>query len=69
MKEIFLCGKLAKKQPEICLVDMQHCFIYKASFQVQGRYLEVKYRSLKQRKSGKCELELMKTYNFECLWT
>lgn len=61
MQETCLCSKQAKKQPEICLVDMQHCSIYKASFQVQGRYVEVKCRSLKQRKSGKSELELVET--------
>ena len=32
MKEIALYGKLAEKQPELYLEDMEHCFIYNAIY-------------------------------------
>lgn len=44
MQATSLWGKLVKKQPELCLFDMQHCFIYKARLQVQGGDLEIECR-------------------------
>lgn len=45
MQEISIYGKLAKKQPEICLVDMQHCFIYKAVYKSRRMALRKKCTS------------------------